>query len=186
MDAYLTIEHKRCALMIIDPQEKLMKAIHKADEVIKNTALMIRAAKEFSIPIMATTQYQKGIGPIVPELKELLEDVNEIDKVEFDAFLNHNFYSALKALPSSVDTLILTGVEAHICIHQTALSGKRHGYHIAICQDAVSSRNKRHKKIAIQNFRALGFKVCPAETFVFELLGRAGTREFKNLLPYIK
>ena len=186
MENIMLLDHKRCALFVIDPQEKLMAAIHNAENVEETIALLVRAAKELAMPVIVTTQYKKGIGPVVPALSELLEGIEEIDKVEFDAFSNPDVRTKVANLPSSCDTLILTGVEAHICIHQTALSALARGYHVVICEDAISSRNKRHKKSAVESFRAMGMKVCPAETIVFELLKKAGTPEFKALLPFIK
>ncbi len=186
MEPFTIMTPNRCALLVIDPQERLMAAIHKADQVIENIALAIRAAKEFSIPIIVTTQYKKGIGPIVPTLQELLKGVTEYDKVEFNALSNGPIRDALQKLPAARDTLVLTGVETHICIHQTAISALNKGFNVVVLEDAVSSRNKRHKKAAIQNFRSWGIKVCPVETLVFEFLRKAGTASFKTLLPYIK
>ena len=186
MDSCMPLDPKRCVLFIIDPQERLMAAIPEAERVIENSALLVRAAKVFSIPVILTTQYRKGIGPIVPELQELLAGIEAIDKMEFDALSNEAVSRALSALPGGCDTLILTGVEAHICVHQTAISAMNKGWSVVICEDAVSSRNKEHKKAAVRNFVTMDMKVYPAETIVFELLKKAGTKEFKTLLPYIK
>ncbi len=172
--------------MVIDPQEKLMKAIHKPDRVIKNTMLMIRCAQAFRMPIIATTQYVKGLGPFVPELAELLSDVDPIDKIEFDGFANRQVRQLVDKLPASIDTFILTGVEAHICIHQTALGAIRAGFKPWIVADAISSRNKHNHKLALSRFLSLGIPVGPAEMAMYEMLGKAGTPQFKELLQYLK
>ncbi len=177
---------RRCCLMIIDPQEKLMKAIHKAEKVVKNTSLMIHCARAFDIPILATTQYAKGLGPFVPEIAQLLDDLPSIDKMEFNAFRSADVRSYLRDLSSSIDTLLITGVEAHICVYQTAVGALNHRYRPWIIADAVSSRDKKNKKLALSRLRSMGIPVGPAEMAVYELLERAGTPEFKSLLPYLK
>ncbi len=187
--AYL-LDHRRCALLVIDPQERLMAAIHKAERVSRNTALLVRAAKELSMPILATTQYVKGLGPFVPELAELLEDVETIDKMEFNSFLNADFRRAAAALPASVDTLVITGVEAHICIYQTAVGAMSgafgRSFECWIAEDAVSSRQKRNWKSAIRLLGQQGACCGPSELILYQWLERAGTSVFKAMLPYLK
>ena len=177
---------RRCSLLVIDPQERLMKAIHKADRVIRNSAVMIHCAKAMEMPIIATTQYVKGLGPFVPELAELLADVICVDKVEFNALANNNVGSILKTLPACVDTLIIVGVEAHVCIYQTAVCAIKTGYRPWIVADAVSSRKKRNTELALSRLEAIGASVGPAEMAIYELLGKAGTPTFKALLPHLK
>ena len=176
----------RCCLLVIDPQERLMKAIHKADEVIRNTALMIHCARTMEIPIVATTQYEKGLGPFVHELAELLADVTCVDKIEFNALTNYNVKQVLANLPASVDTLIMVGVEAHICVYQTAVCAIKMGYRPWIVADAISSRKKQNTKLALSRMEAIGVSVGPAEMAVYELLEKAGTPTFKAMLPHLK
>ncbi len=177
---------RRCCLMVIDPQERLMKAIHKADKVVKNTTLMIHCCRTFGIPILATTQYLKGLGPFVPEIADLLSDVPAIDKVEFNAFANPKIRGFLKGLSPCIDTLLITGVETHICIYQTAAGALNNGYRPWVVADAVSSRDKRNKKYGLSRLTTMGITVGPAEMAIYELLGKAGTAEFKTMLPHFK
>ena len=176
----------RCCLMVIDPQERLMQAIYKAEKVIKTTVLMIQSAKVLGIPIIATTQYVKGLGPFVPEIAALLEGENAVDKVEFNAFANEKVVHAVAQLPSSVDTVLITGVEAHICVMQSAIGATQQGFVPWVIADAISSREKKNAKYALARMRSMGIEAGPAEMAVYELLGRAGTKEFKELLPYLK
>ena len=176
----------RCCLLIIDPQERLMKAIHKADRVIANTTLMIHCAKAMGIPIVATTQYKKGLGPFVPELAKMLADVTCVDKIEFNALANYNVKQVLANLPAAVDTLIMVGVEAHICVYQTAVCAIKMRYRPWIVADAISSRKKQNTKSALSRMEAIGVSVGPAEMAVYELLGKAGTPIFKAMLPHLK
>ncbi len=189
MESIFPVDARRLALCVIDTQVKLMAGIHNPERVTKATILLLKAAKEFNLPVFITTQYEKGIGPIINEIAEVAFKelgLNPIDKLEFDSFSNKEALAWLNGLSASVDTLILCGVETHICIHQTAFSAKRRGYNVIVCEDAVSSRKKRLHKASIKNFIYNGIQVYPAETIAFELLRQAGIPEFKALLKYIK
>lgn len=180
------LDPHRCCLFVVDPQERLMAAIHRADRVVRNTVLMIHCAKTLGIPILSSTQYRKGLGSFVPELAELLIDVPCADKTEFNALANQGVKQLVSQLPSDVDTFFLVGVEAHICVYQTAIGVFEAGYKPWVIADAVSSREKRHTALALSRMQAMGMAVGPAEMVVYELLGKAGTPEFKAVLPYLK
>lgn len=177
---------KRASLMVIDPQEKLMKVIHEADRVVEKTAFLVRCCQILRVPIVATTQYAKGIGPIVSQLAELLVDIPQVDKIEFNAAANPLVIQEMASLPVSVDTVILAGVEAHICVYQTALGLMSRGYRVYIAMDAVSSREKKSAKAALKQLQFCGAVVMPSEAIIYEMLGKAGTPEFKAILPYVK
>lgn len=177
---------QRCCLLIVDPQERLMAAIYKAERVVRNTSLLIHCAKTLEIPILATTQYRKGLGPFVPELEELLSGVPCIDKIEFNGFANPAVRDLLTSLPKTVDTVLLAGAEAHICIFQTAMGALQAGYQPWIAADAISSRKRRNAKLAINRMQALGMTVGPVEMAVYELLCKAGSPAFKAMLPHLK
>ncbi len=177
---------ERCCLMIVDPQERLMAAIYKSERVVRNTILLIHCAKTLEIPILATTQYKKGLGPYVPELETLTADIPCIDKIEFNAFANPAVNKMMNSLPKSVDTILLAGAEAHICIFQTAMGALKSGYKPWVAADAVSSREKRNAKLAINRMQAIGMTVGPTEMAVYELLHKAGSPAFKAMLPHLK
>ena len=163
-----------------------MKAIHKQERVTARISLMIQCAKAVDLPIIATTQYAKGLGGFVPDIRKLVNGIPVIDKTEFNAFANPGFMTALESLPASVDTLILTGVEAHICVHQTALGAMARGLRPWVVADAVSSREKKNARYALERFKSMGIATGPAEMAIYEITGMAGTPEFKKILPYIK
>ncbi|MBW2466031.1 MAG: isochorismatase family protein [Deltaproteobacteria bacterium] len=177
---------ERCCLMIVDPQDRLMAAIFEAERVVRNASLLIHCAKTLDIPILATTQYKKGLGPYVPELEELVSDVPRIDKIEFNCFANPDVTEMQNSLPKSIDTVILTGAEAHICIFQTAMGALKSGYQPWIAADAVSSREKRNAELALSRMQALGMTVGPTEMAIYELLHKAGSPAFKAMLPHLK
>ncbi len=177
---------ERCCLYVVDPQERLMAHIHESRRVVESIALMIQLARTLDIPIVANTQYKKGIGPLVPELATLLEGVPCPDKLEFNGLANPEVVKVLDRLPVAVDTLLLCGVETHICIYQTALGALDSGYQVRVVADGVSSRQARHDRLGQQRLRQCGVVLAPAEMIVYELLQRAGTPEFKAMLPHLK
>lgn len=176
----------QCCLYVVDPQEKLMAQIHEADRVTRNIALMIHLARTMNLPVLANTQYQKGIGPIVPQLAGLLKNVPCPDKVCFNGLEDANVRRELRKLPDGVDTLLLCGVETHICIYQTALGALQEGYGVWIVADAVSSRSPVNDRLGQERLREIGAVLAPAEMIIYELLQRAGTETFKAMLPHLK
>jgi nicotinamidase-related amidase len=185
-EKYDLLTPQRCCLMIVDPQAKLMAAIYEADMVVRNTSLLIHCAKTLEIPILATTQYKKGLGPFVPELDELLNDVDCIDKIEFNGCANPVVSKKMQSLPQAVDTILLAGAEAHICIFQTAMGILKAGYQPWIVADAVSSREKKNADLALSRMQSLGMTVGPAEMAIYELMHKAGSATFKAMLPHLK
>ncbi len=182
----LFLQPEQCCLYIVDPQQRLMAHIHEVEEVKRNILLMIHCARTMEMPIIANTQYRKGIGPIVPEIMELLEGVPCPDKVEFNGLADGDVKELVAGLPPAVDTLLLVGVETHICIYQTAMGALQAGFRPWVVADAVSSRRRLHDRLGRQRLREIGAVVVPAELIVYELLRRAGTPRFKAMLPHLK
>lgn len=163
-----------------------MAHIHESRRVINNIDLMIRLADTLEFPIIANTQYKQGIGPIVEELVPLLADWPCIDKTEFNGLENAGVRCMLDKLPTTVDTLLLCGVESHICVYQTAMGAMRAGYEVRVIADAISSRTPENDAYAKERLRDIGVVVVPAEMIIYELLQKAGTPAFKAMLPYLK
>ncbi len=180
------LESERCALIVVDIQQKLLPPIFNKEMLVKNSQLLVRLAKILSIPIMMTTQYRKGLGDTVPEITSLLNDVNPIDKLEFGCFGSDLFRSALKALPGNRNTVLLCGMEAHICVMQTALGALNEGYLVHVASDAVGSRAESNWRIGLDRMRAAGAVISSTEMMMYELLRCSGTAAFKELLPYLK
>lgn len=179
----LNIEN--CYLHIIDPQERLMAQIHEADRVTETIVKMVRCAQIIGLPIIANTQYMKGLGPYVPALEELMEDIPRPDKIEFNALANSETKKLFTSLPDEVNTAILVGVETHICIYQTASGLQEHGVTPWIVADGVSSRTEENHLLGLERLRDQGASVGPAEMIIYELLAKAGTAKFKEVLPHI-
>ncbi len=185
MDQFALLKPTQCCLHIIDPQKSLMAQINKAEQVAKVIRLMIDCARILKIPIIANTQYKKGLGPYVDELEEIMADIPRPDKTEFSAYANDDTRVFLDALPSDVTTVIIAGVETHICIYQSAMGAMARGLKPWIVADGVSSRSIVNHQLGIDRLRQLGAIVGPAEMIIYELLAKAGTPEFKQILPYI-
>jgi nicotinamidase-related amidase len=182
MDKLLKPEN--CYLHIVDPQERLMGQIHDADRVVDTTKKMVNCAKILGIPIVANTQYRKGLGDYVPELEELMVAIPCPDKTEFNALAHQETRELVQDLPATVTTAILVGVETHICIYQTALGLLEIGLIPWVVADGVSSRTEINYKLGLERLRDIGAAVGPAEMIVYELLAKAGTADFKAVLPH--
>ncbi|MEW6593715.1 MAG: isochorismatase family protein [Thermodesulfobacteriota bacterium] len=185
-DALSHLDPKQCALLVVDIQENLMKVIHGQEEVAKNAALLIRAAKELAVPVIPTTQYVARIGPFVAPVAEALGEVPALDKLEFGCFNNEAIRAAVKKLAPAVNTLVVCGVETHICVYQTVLGALNEGFRVWVAADAVSSRVKKNYKLGLARLREMGAVVGTTEMIIYDWLGKAGTPEFRALLPYLK
>ncbi|WP_419174492.1 isochorismatase family protein [Desulfosediminicola sp.] len=174
-----------CYLHVIDVQESLMKHVHGADKVADITGMMVHSARIFGMPIMGNTQYKKGLGPYVSDLEPLFEDIPRHDKVEFNALANAETMARVNSLPSAIDTMILVGVETHICVYQTAMAALDLGLKVWIVSDGVSSRRREHHQMALERLAGVGADIGPAEMLIYELLHKAGTPRFKEILPLI-
>src|ERR1700722_7609192 len=180
------LEADRCALLVIDIQEKLLPPIFHKDELVRNAKLLIRAASVLKIPAIVSTQYAKGLGGTVPEVASLLPETEAIDKNLFSCFGSDVFCSLLKRLPGNRNTLLLCGMESHICVMQTALGGLREGYLVHVASDAVSSRTEWNWKIGLDRMRAAGAVISSTEMMIYELMRSSGSPAFKEMLPYLK
>ena len=180
------LEADQCVLIVIDIQEKLLPPIFQKEQLVRNSQLLIRAAGILKIPALVSTQYAKGLGPTVPEVASLLADTAPIDKTLFSCFGSDAFCSVLKRLPGQRTTLLLCGMESHICVTQTALAALREGYLVHVASDAVSSRTEWNWKIGLDRMRAAGAILSSTEMIVYELLRSSGTPAFRELLPYLK
>lgn len=177
---------EQCALIVIDIQGKLLPPIFQKEQLVRNAQLLIRAAGILKIPALVTTQYAKGLGPTVPEVASLLPDSQPIDKQLFSCFGSDVFCTLLKRLPGKRNTVLLCGMESHICVAQTALAALREGYVVHVASDAVSSRTEWNWKIGLDRMRAAGAVISSTEMMIYELMRSSGSPAFKELLPYLK
>jgi len=178
------IQRDGCVLVVIDVQEKLLPFIYEKELVVRNTLKLIEFAKTLNIPIVWTEQYPGGLGQTVEPIRKALSGYTPIEKVTFSCFGVEGFRGSLRA--HHARTLILTGIETHVCVMQTALDGLDAGYRVCVVRDAVSSRTPENKQVGIERVRDSGGVITSTEGIMFEILERAGTPEFKSVAPLLK
>jgi nicotinamidase-related amidase len=180
------LEAEQCALIVVDMQERLLPPIWEKERLLRNVQLLIRMAGVLKIPALVTTQYAKGLGSTVPGIASMLPDNPPIDKLMFSCFGSDIFCSLLKRLPGQRTTVLLCGMETHICVMQTALGALRDGYLVHVASDAVSSRTELNWKVGLDRMQAAGAVLSSAEMMIYELLRSSGEPAFRELLPHLK
>jgi nicotinamidase-related amidase len=180
------LEPEHCALVVIDIQERLLPPIFQKEQLVSNAQLLIRAAGVMRIPALLSTQYSKGLGATIPEVSALLSGTAPVDKTLFSCFGSDEFCALLKRLPGPLNTLLLCGMESHICVTQTALGALREGYLVHVASDAVSSRTEWNWKIGLDRMRAAGAIISSTEMMLYELMKSSSSEAFKEMLPYLK
>ena len=170
------LEAERCALLVVDIQEKLLPPIFQKEQLVRNSKLLIRAASVLKIPAIKT----------VAEIASLLPETGAIDKDRFSCFGSDDFCTLLKRLPGNRNTLLLCGMESHICVMQTALAALREGYLVHVASDAVSSRTEWNWKIGLERMRAAGAVISSTEMMIYELMRSSSSPAFKEMLPHLK
>lgn len=185
------LSRARAALLVVDIQERLSAAMPQdvLSQVVRNTAVLIESANRLGLPVVVSQQYPKGLGATVPAIEDALRavqntPVHRFDKTVFSA-ANCDEFAAL-APTLKRDQWIVTGMEAHVCVYQTARGLVERGYQAHVVADAVCSRSKANWKIGKKLVGEVGAVLTSTEVVVFDLLGRAGTDEFKALSRLIK
>jgi nicotinamidase-related amidase len=180
------LEPSQCALVVIDIQEKLLPPIFQKEQLVRNSQLLIRLAGILRIPTLLTTQYSKGLGNTVADVAAILPETQAIEKQVFSCFGSDLFCSTLKRLPGNRNTVILCGMESHICVAQTALAALREGYLVHVASDAVGSRTEWNWKVGLDRMRAAGAVISSTEMVIYEALRSSDTSAFKDMLKHLK
>ncbi len=180
------LDPQQCALVVVDIQEKLLPAIANKELLVKNAQLLIRLAGMLDLPTIVSTQYKRGLGETVPEIASLLPNAITLDKTEFGCFNNEGFCSAVKTLPGNRTTVLICGMETHICVMQTALGAMNQGYIVHVASDAVGSRSEWNYHIGLNRMQDAGAVISSTEMMMYELLRSSSSAVFKELLPYLK
>ncbi|MCE5203660.1 MAG: hydrolase [Actinomycetia bacterium] len=178
-----TIEREDAVLVLIDVQDRLAAAMPRRAEVVASARFLLRTAELLGIPRIVTRQYPRGLGPVVPELADLLAEA-AIDKLAFDCTAEKGFTDALEHTRKR--QVVVAGMETHICVAQTTLSLLDRGYRVHVVADAVCSRRDSDNDIALERMRAAGAEVTTAEAVLYEALRVAGTADFRAALELVK
>ena len=183
MDKFF-IKSEEAALVIIDIQERLAMTMKQKSQVVTNGLHLIETSKLMSIPILVTEQYPKGLGPTLPELRETLPVYAPFEKLSFNCCQEPGFLEKVGTLGRK--KILVTGMEAHICVLQTSLGLMQAGYTVHVVQDAVCSRTKPDFKAGVEFMRNAGAVMTCTEIVLFQLLQKAGTEVFKAISKRIK
>ena len=180
----MLIRREQSLLLVVDIQEKLAPAILNADTVVANAAKLIQAAQYLNLPLLASEQYPKGLGRTVSPLRSLLPPTALFDKTHFSCLREPGVAERLRQ--TQRQQMIVCGMEAHVCVLQTALDLQAAGYTTMVVANAVASRQQENYLFGLARLRDAGVKIVTTEMVLFEWVGQAGTPEFKSLLALIK
>ena len=180
----MLIKSKDCILVVIDMQQRLVPAMLAPARTLKNAALLIETAREMDIPVMLTEQYPRGLGATVAEISAVAGDSPVFEKIHFSCMEDGPFATAIGK--QNRKQVVLAGMEAHICVVQTAASLLEAGYEVFVTSDATASRSADSEEACLRRLGAAGVGIVTSEMVIFEWLGKAGTPAFKKLLPKIK
>lgn len=178
------LKKDNAVLVVVDVQTKLFNVMHDKEDLLNNLQKLVQGIQALDIPIIWNEQYPQGLGPTIPELAEFMGDEVALPKVCFSCNQNTEFATKLEGLGRK--QVLVCGIEAHICVYQTALELHNQGYQVEIVTDAVSSRTLANKELAITKLASKGVGLTSAEMALFELLGVAQGDAFRAISRIIK
>ncbi len=178
------IKQDDCVAAVIDYQVKLLPQIHDHKKLCSETAMTIRGLKALNVPILVTQQYTKGMGETEQEIAEALEDYKPIEKKCFSCMGSEEFRNELEA--TGRHTVIILGIEAHICVLQTALELTENGYRVVLVTDCIGSREPVNKDMAVRRLTQAGCIPSTSEAVLYELMRTSENDAFKTILKLVK
>ncbi len=178
------LEVESTVLVFIDMQGNLARAMHDRESLFDNLKRLVKGVCVLGVPIIRTEQNPERLGPTLPEFAELMPEIRPINKMSFSCCSNSDFMKTLETLGRR--QVLVCGVEAHICVYQTALDLLNRGYEVQVVADGVSSRTLENKRIGLARASAAGAGVTSAETVLFELLKTAEVPQFKDIARIVK
>lgn len=181
----MLLDKNHSCLIIVDIQERLAPAMFDGGaEAIRNAAILLQAAKRLGVPVLVSEQYPRGLGRTVPQLAEYMPADGPVEKLEFACPSNAGFADRLNLLGKK--QAVIAGMEAHICVLQTALKLRAQGLAVFVAADAVASRKQSSMDHAFARIEDTGGAIITTEMAVFEWLEQAGTDDFKILSKLIQ
>ena len=171
-------------VLLVDVQERLAPAIVDGPAIVEACRLLVEGARRLAVPVIASEQYPKGLGPTLEPLRASLGNAPRLEKLAFSCAREPRIAEAVRA--TGRRTLLVAGMEAHVCVLQTALDFRDRGYRVAVVADATGSRRRESQVRALERARAAGCSVIEVEMALFEWLERAGTEEFRTIAPWIR
>lgn len=174
------LDRGRTALVVVDIQEAFRGAVGDFERVAANAAVLVQGARALGLAVLATEQYPRGLGATVPEVADHLDGVEALEKTVFSAAAADGFDLGGR------DQALLCGIEAHVCVSQTAHDLLDCGVEVHVARDAVSSRTQENLEVGLHKMEGAGAVLTSVEAALFELLGEAGSEEFKTVQALIK
>ncbi len=174
----------KAVLVVIDMQGKLAQSMYGKEQLFENVQKIIKGAQILGLPLLLTEQNPKGLGPTIPEIGDLVPGVRRIPKLSFSCCGDESFSKELSGLQRR--QVLLSGIEAHVCLYQTTVDLVGSGYEVHVLADAVSSRTADNKAIGLQKMRDAGASITSVETALFELLRAAEGPAFKQIISIVK
>ena len=174
------LDRERAALVVVDVQEAFRPAVLDFERVAANAATLVQGARILGLPVVVTEQYPKGLGRTVPEVAAGLDGIEPLEKTCFSAAEADGFDLAGRS------QALLCGIESHVCVSQTAHGLLDGGFEVHVARDAVTSRSKENSELGLHKMESAGAVVTSVETALFELLGAAGSDEFKQVQGLVK
>ena len=180
----IRVEHS--CLLVVDIQEKLLGAMHDGSVIIRNAGILLQAAERLEVPVVASEQYPQGLGPTVDAVAEYFPDASgsPVSKLTFSCAADQGYMGRLLSLKRK--HAVIMGIEAHVCVLQTALELIDEGYFCFVVADAVSSRTPRDLMLALERMKANGCEIVTTEMVLFEWLRAIETDESKELCKLVR
>jgi isochorismate hydrolase len=178
------LDSSRSILIVTDIQGKLASLMDERESLFRNASILIDCMKILTVPILWIEQYPQGLGPTVPEIASHLAGLSPLPKTTFSSMRNASILSAFERLNRS--QVILTGIETHVCIYQTAADLLARGCEVHVPEDAVSSRTARNRRIGLDKISRAGGHLTSVETALFEMLGTAEGEAFRKIIQLVK
>lgn len=183
--ASFTLSRQKTGLLVIDVQEKLFPRVERSCEVLHKINQVVKGFRIFGLPVVVTEQYPQGLGETVQSLKNVMEpDQQFLSKTTFSCLGDENVKNNLLERP--LDYWVLVGIEAHVCVLQTAKDLLNANKHVAVLNDAISSQSIYDYSSAIAELRDCGARISTTETILFELLGDSKASEFKKISQLVQ
>lgn len=180
----LTATREQTAVLVLDLQGRLMDRLLDRAAVVANTVRLCRVAGQLRIPVLATEQNARSLGPTLPPIREAIADFRPVDKMAFSAFGEEKFVRVLK--DTGRPHLAVCGIMSHVCVCQTVLDAVAAGYIVHLVADAVSCWKQLDHDAGLEKMRKAGAVIASTELVIYEWLRTAGTPEFKAALPFLK
>lgn len=175
----MLMEKARSCLLVVDIQERLLPAIHQAERVIETTGWLMDIARQLQVPIVLSEQYPRGLGPTTAALRQRVPPESVVEKLHFSCAAAPECRQHLSDL--EVSQVVIAGMEAHVCVLQSAIGLGAQGYEVFVVADAISSRRAADAELGIERMRSAGVHIVNREMVAFEWLHQAGTDIFRDI-----